>query len=153
MPGLAPPKDLPIALPSRHDPQDAIILDEMAKQHIPGLSMAIIRNGHLVRAKGYGLANVELNVPATADTVYQLQSITKSFTATAVMMLVEEGKIDLDAKISTCLEGTPESWKNISVRNLLTHTSGIKDFINEPTASLRLDVTEEEVFKATAPRP
>ncbi|MBP7937780.1 MAG: beta-lactamase family protein [Phycisphaerae bacterium] len=139
--------------PQAPNPLDAIVLDQMANRHIPGLSLAIMKDGSLVKATGYGLANVQLNVPATPETVYQIQSITKSFTATGVMMLVEEGKIDLDAPISKYLDGTPDTWKDIAVRNLLTHTSGIKDFINEPTASLRLDVTEEEVLKAAAPRP
>ncbi len=151
---LAAPGDAPTAPPQQApDPLDVIVLDEMAERHIPGLSLAIMKDGHTIKAKGYGLANVEWNIPATADTVYQIQSITKSFTATAIMMLVEEGKIDLDAKVSKYLDGTPDTWKNITIRNLLTHTSGIKDFINEPTASLRLDVTEAQVLKATAPRP
>ncbi|MFI5380330.1 MAG: serine hydrolase domain-containing protein [Tepidisphaerales bacterium] len=135
------------------DATDAYIQSEMQRQHIPGLSLVVVRDGHIVRAKGYGLANVELNVPATPETVYQIQSVTKQFTATAIMMLVEEGKIALDEKVGTYLAGAPEKWDKITVRHLLTHTSGIKDFINEPTASLRLDVSEEEVFKATAPRP
>jgi len=132
---------------------DAVVRRAMDKQRIPGLSLAVIQDGRLVVAKGYGMANVELQVPATLETVYQIQSMTKSFTATGIMMLVEEGKVGLDGKISRYLGGTPEIWKNIAVRHLLTHTSGIKDFINEPTASLRLDVTEEEVLKATALRP
>src|SRR5205823_1096986 len=82
-----------------------------------------------------------------------IQSMTKSFTATALMMLVEEGKVGLDDRISRYLDGTPVAWKDITVRHLLTHTSGIKDYINEPTASLRLDVTDEEVLRATASRP
>lgn len=135
------------------DPVDRIVREEMADQHIPGLSLAVVRDGSPVKIAAYGLANVEWNVPATPETVYQLQSITKTFTATAIMMLVEEGKIRLDAKVGDYLEGAPKSWKEITIRHLLTHTSGIKDFINEPTASLRLDVTEEAVLKATAPRP
>jgi CubicO group peptidase (beta-lactamase class C family) len=125
----------------------------MEREQVPGLSLAIVRNGRVTFAKGYGLANVELKVPATPETVYQIQSITKQFTATGIMMLVEEGKLDLDEKVGHYLEGTPSSWENITLRQLLTHTSGIKDFINEPTVSLRLDVTEEEVLKATAARP
>lgn len=135
------------------DQIDRIIQSEMTRQHIPGLSVAVARNGRPLLAQGYGLANVELNAPATEKTVYQLQSITKSFTATAIMMLVEEGRIALDAPVGRYLDETPESWKTITIRHLLTHTSGLKDFINEPTASLRLDVSEEEVFRAAVPRP
>lgn len=132
---------------------DALVQQALQKQRIPGLSLAVVKDGQLVLAKGYGLANVELHVPATSETVYQLQSITKSFTATGIMLLVEAGKLSLEDKISQYLDGTPESWKDIAVRHLLTHTSGIKDFINEPTANLRLDVSEEDVLQATAARP
>jgi len=92
-------------------------------------------------------------VPVSANTVFQIQSITKTFTASAVMMLVEEGKVALEDPVSKFLDGTPESWKPVTIRHLLSHTSGIKDFINEPTASLRLDVSEKDVLAATAPRP
>ena len=143
----------PTASPAERAPRiDEIVWQAMERQGIPGVSLAVVQGGRLVLAKGYGLANIELQVPATPETVYQIQSITKSFTATGIMMLVEEGKVSLDARISTYLTGTPETWKDITVRNLLTHTSGIKDFINDPTASLRLDVTEEDVLKATASR-
>ena len=132
---------------------DELIQKAMDRRCSPGLSLAVVRDGELVMAKGYGMANLEWQAPATPETVYQIQSMTKSFTATGIMLLVEEGKIGLDDKISTYLEGTPEAWQEITVRHLLTHTSGIKDFLNEPTASLRLDVSESDVLNATAPRP
>ena len=148
-----PASDLP-AIPAEQTTRvDEIVQQAMQKQGIPGVSLAVVQDGRLVLAKGYGMANIELQVPATPETVYQIQSITKSFTATGIMLLVEEGRIRLEDKISAHLENTPGTWQEITVRHLLTHTSGIKDFINDPTASLRLDVTEEEVFKATAPRP
>ncbi|MCY2991005.1 MAG: serine hydrolase [Planctomycetota bacterium] len=149
-----PPAASPIDNPAQQVAQvDTLIQQALEKQRIPGLSLAVVKDGQLILAKGYGLANVELHVPATPETVYQMQSITKSFTASGIMLLAEEGKLDLDDKVSQHLDGTPESWKVITVRHLLTHTSGIKDFINEPTASLRLDVSEEDVLKATAARP
>jgi CubicO group peptidase (beta-lactamase class C family) len=132
---------------------DAYVHAEMTRLHIPGLSLAVVKDGKVTYQQAYGLANIELNAPVTTDTVFQIQSITKTFTATAVMMLVEEGKLALDDPVGKHLDGTPESWNPITLRHLLSHTSGIKDFINEPTASLRIDVTEEEVLKATAPRP
>src|SRR5687767_10652119 len=104
----------------------------MQKQHIPGLALAVIRDGKAVKAKGYGMASVELKVPATRDTVFELGSITKQFTAVAVMMLVEEGKVKLDEKILTYVSGLPEAWANATVRHLLTHTSGIKGYTEVP---------------------
>src|SRR5262245_24267849 len=85
----------------------------MAKRHIPGVSVAVVKDGKVVLAKGYGLASVELGVPATADTVYQLASVTKTFTATAVMMLAREGKLSLEDKITERLPNLPEVWKDV----------------------------------------
>lgn len=98
---------------------------EMTRQRIPGLSLAVVKNGTVVLAEGYGLANVELNVPAKADTVFKIGSVSKQFIATGIMLLVQQGKVGVDDKISKYLEGTPETWNAITVRHLLTHTSGL----------------------------
>ena len=90
---------------------DDYVQAEIAKRHVPGVSIAIVHDGKVVRAKGYGMANVELSVPATEKTVYQLASVTKTFTAAAVMMLVEEGTLGLDDKISKHLSDLPKAWK------------------------------------------
>ena len=137
----------------RADPVDDYVRAEIARRKVPAVSLAVVKDGEVIKTAAYGLADLELDVPATPETVFQIQSITKTFTSTAILMLVEEGKLALDDPLSRHLEGTPESWKDITLRHLLSHTSGIKDFINEPTASLRLDVTEEDVLRATAPRP
>jgi CubicO group peptidase (beta-lactamase class C family) len=92
---------------ARADEVDDYIRSEMRDQHIPGLSVAIVRSGRVVKAQGYGLASVELNAPATADTVYPLASITKPFTAAAVLLLAQEGKLGLDDKIGRYVEKTP----------------------------------------------
>ena len=98
---------------------------EMTRQRIPGLSLAVVRNGNTILAEGYGLANVELNVPVKADTVFKIGSVSKQFLATGIMLLVQQGKVGLDDKVSKYLEGTPETWNAISIRHLLTHTSGL----------------------------
>jgi CubicO group peptidase (beta-lactamase class C family) len=87
--------------------------------------MAVMKEGRIVQASGYGLANMETDTPATPETEYRIASISKQFIATAVLLLVQEGKVGLDDKISKYLDGSPETWKEISVRQLLTHTSGI----------------------------
>src|SRR5688572_4828361 len=96
--------------PVSADRVDDYLKTVMEQRHVPGLSVAVVRNGKLVKAKGYGHANLELSVPATRDTVYQLASVTKQFTATAVMMLVEEGKIGLDDRIDRHLSALPDGW-------------------------------------------
>src|SRR5215212_4025557 len=87
------------------DAVDDYVTSQMQKRHIPGLSLAVIKDGKVVKMRGYGLASVELGAPATEDSVYQIASMTKSFTATAIMMLAEEGKLGLDDKIAQHLSG------------------------------------------------
>ena len=107
------------------DAVDDYIKAEMERRHIPGLALAVAREGKLVKARGYGVANVEHEAPVTPDTVFELASVTKQFTAAAIMVLVEEGKLQLDDPITAHLPQAPETWKSITVRHLLTHTSGL----------------------------
>lgn len=107
------------------DPVDDYLKAEMQRQRIPGLAIAVVNNGKVVKAQGYGLANIELNVAVTPETVFKIGSVSKQFLATGIMLLVAEGKLSLDDKISKYLEGTPETWKDITIKHLLTHTSGI----------------------------
>jgi D-alanyl-D-alanine carboxypeptidase len=111
---------------------DAYVNAEMDRLRIPGLSLAVVREGRVALAKGYGLAHVERSVPATQDTVYRLASITKSFAATAAMMLVEQAKLHLDEPVTAPLPELPADWDAINVRHLLTHTSGLEDWENVP---------------------
>ena len=136
----------------RADQVDDFVKAELERQKIPGVSIAVVRNGEVVKAQGYGLANVELNVAATADTVYQSGSVGKQFTATLVMMLVEEGKMSLDDHISKYIPDAPAIWKDITLRHLLTHTSGISNRIYEHI-NMRQDYTEDELIKQIGELP
>lgn len=113
---------------ARADKVDDFIQVEMKRHQIPGLSLAVLKNGKILKAKGYGLANIEWSVPATPETVYQLASITKCFTATAVMQLVEDGKLTLNDRISAHLPDLPKAWSEVTVWHLLTHSSGITSY-------------------------
>jgi CubicO group peptidase (beta-lactamase class C family) len=113
------------AVAVRADNVDEHVKAQMQRQHLAGLSVAVIKEGKIVKVEGYGFANIELNVPARPETVYKIGSVSKQFIASGIMLLVEEGKVSLDDKISKFLEGTPDTWKDITVRHLLTHTSGI----------------------------
>ncbi len=104
---------------------------EMARQHIPGMAVGIFRSGRIVVARGYGLSNVELNVAVKPATIFQSGSVGKQFTATAIMMLVEEGKIGLGDSLPKYFPGAPPSWRGITVRQLLSHTSGLTDYTSE----------------------
>lgn len=107
---------------------DAIIQRELDKRHIAGASLAIVRDGDVLYANGYGSANLEEKIPALADTRYLIASITKMFTATAVMMLVQEGKLKLDSPIGPVAPGLSAQWQSVTVHQLLTHTSGVPSF-------------------------
>jgi len=100
----------------------------MAARHIPGLALAVVRDGKVVRTGAYGLANLEWGIPATVDTAFEIGSVQKQITATAAMMLVEEGRVSLDESVTRYLPEAPEAWKPVTVRHLLTHTSGIPSY-------------------------
>ncbi|HEX3355506.1 MAG TPA: serine hydrolase domain-containing protein [Tepidisphaeraceae bacterium] len=119
---------------ARNDDFDEAMQNWMKSQHIPGMALAIAENGRVTRARAFGLADVANGIPVRTDTAFQIGSISKPILATAVMMLVEEGKLHLDDPLSKYLDGTPQAWKNITIRNLLNHTSGIPDLLNEPLA-------------------
>lgn len=118
---------------------------EMQRQHIPGLSLLVAKNGKIILAEGFGLANVELQVPAKPETVYQSGSVGKQFTATAVMMLVEEGKVALDDPLTKYFKNAPAAWNDVTVRELLSHTAGFGDYPEK--FDFRRDWTEDELLK------
>lgn len=109
----------------RADKVDDYVRSEMQRQHVPGISIVVLKNAKVIKLEGYGLANVELNVPARPDTVFKIGSVSKQFIATGIMLLIQDGKLSLDDHVSKFLEETPDSWKPITIRHLLTHTSGI----------------------------
>ncbi len=135
------------------DATDEYVRAQMSERHVPGAAIAVIKNGKIVKAEGYGLANVELNVPATRETVFEIGSISKQITAAAIMLLVEEGKINTDEKISKYLPASPEAWKNVTVRNLLTHTSGIKSYTGLSGFELTKRLKRDEFIKAIGVHP
>ena len=110
------------------DPVDDLVTAAMAQHHIPGLALKVVRQDQEVKTAAYGFANLEWSVPATPETVFEIGSVTKQFTAACILLLVEQGKISLDAPVSLYLTNTPASWAGITVRHLLTHTSGIKNY-------------------------
>lgn len=138
---------------------DAYVKSEIARQKIPGLSLGVMRDGKMIKAKGYGLANVELDVPVRPESIFQTGSVGKQFTSMAVMMLVEEGKVHLDDKVNRYFPDAPDLWSQITVRNLLTHTSGIHDYESENSIkpggpiNMRQDYTEDELYKKIAAMP
>lgn len=136
---------------------DLFAAEQMKQWHIPGLSLVIVRDGKIIKAQGYGLANVELNAAASPDTVYEIGSVTKQFTSTAIMLLVEENKIKLDAPIGDYLTDIPAAWKPITVRQLLNQTSGIKDYFTDDQPEFfraaHFPAAKEEILKPALTAP
>ncbi len=133
---------------------DALVKQQMDEQRIPGLSLAVTVDNELIFTKGYGEANVELHSPALAESVYEVASLTKQFTAMAVLLLAQDGKLSLDDLLGRHLTDVPKAWSKITVRHLLTHTSGIPDYDDAGhPLDLRRDYTEDELLKMAAELP
>jgi CubicO group peptidase (beta-lactamase class C family) len=132
---------------------DRFVATEMARQRVPGVAVGIYTNGKITMVKGYGLANIELAVPATPATIFQSGSMGKQFTSAAIMMLVEEGKVGLDDSLPKYFPGAPASWRGITIRNLLSHTSGLADYASDSNTApgapinLRADYTEDQLVR------
>jgi len=98
---------------------------QMQRQHIPGVSLAVLKDGKPVKLKGYGVVNLELGSPATPESVYKIGSLSKQFIAAGIMLLNKEGRVALEDSIRKYLEDVPEAWQAITLRYALTHTGGL----------------------------
>ena len=132
------------------DQIDDFVMAQMAKQHVPAVSIAVMKNGKLVKARGYGMANLELGVHATPETVYQIGSVSKQFLAAGILLLNRDGKLQLDDSIRQYIPDAPEAWQPITLRHLLTHTSGLL----RDTADLQTRAhTDTEIISAAYATP
>jgi CubicO group peptidase (beta-lactamase class C family) len=140
---------------------DAAIRQQMYDQKIPGVSLAVVRDGRIIKAAGYGLANLEVSAPVRPETIFEAGSITKQFTATAVMLLAEQGTIGLDDSITKYFPEAPMTSKAVTIRYLLTHTSGILDVYDSSDETqftkgivdFHRDYTEDELARAYLAQP
>src|ERR1700754_4906986 len=112
------------------DKVQALLRREMRERRIPGLQVAVVRRGKIVLLRSFGVANLQDSVPVGDRSVFAANSCTKAFTGVAVMQLVEEGKIDLSAPVSSYLDELPAAWRPVTVRQLLTHVSGLPNILN-----------------------
>ena len=149
---ICAPAQTPASLTSdKQQSIDTFVAKELARQHIPGLAVGIYSHGTVLLAKGYGLSNVELNVPVKPETIFQSGSVGKQFVSAAIMMLVEEGKLSLDDSVTKFFPDAPATWKPILIKNLLSHTSGLSEYESPDRTGpkgpfyLRLDFSEDEL--------
>lgn len=133
------------------DEVDDYLEAQRAKHHIPGVALLVVKEGETVKCQGYGLANVEHQTPVTPDTVFQLGSIGKQFTATGIMLLAEDGKLSVDDPIRKFLPDAPDSWQPTTLKQLLSHTAGLGDW--PKSCDLRRDYTEAELLAVIYAEP
>ncbi len=128
------------------DKVDDIVAKAMKEQKIPGVAVMVLRDGKPIKAKGYGLANLEHRIPVKPETVFQSGSVGKQFTSTLVMMLVEEGKLKLDDPIAKHFPEANGAWNGVLLRQMLSHTSGLPD-LPYNKMDMRKDYTEADLVK------
>ena len=138
--------------PQRLDSVGRYVESELRRLHIPGMSVAILRGDSVVMARGFGYANVELRVPATDSTVYQSGSVGKQFTSAAIMLLAERKKLSLDDPITRWLPEGRRAWRGITIRHLLSHTSGIANYTGG-AVDLHREFSEKDLMKLALASP
>ncbi|CAN5177231.1 hypothetical protein BH09BAC6_BH09BAC6_26800 [soil metagenome] len=113
------------------DSIDVFIKNRMQQRHIPALQLAVIRNGEIIKHGSYGIANLENVIPATEQSIFSINSITKAFTGVAIMQLAEEGKLKITDPVSVYIDSLPVAWQKITIQQVLTHISGLPDILDE----------------------
>ena len=136
------------------DQLDTFVTQMMKDYDVPGVGLAVVEDGKIVYTKGYGVRDVTTGAPVTPDTQFAIGSVTKSFTALGMMVLVNEGSVDLGAPVTTYIPefklSDPESTKTVTVRNLLAHTTGL---VRTDASSFDTSITAEDIIKAAATTP
>lgn len=134
---------------------DKYIQTTMMEYQIPGLSVAVVQDGEPILVNGYGLANIEHSISATEQTVYEIASIGKIFTATVTMMLLEEKVISLDEPIKNYLDSLPLAWQCVTIKNILSHQSGIPSYTDASNywKITRLDLSQSEILSLVSDLP
>ena len=129
------------------DEIDELMQKEMTAHRIPGAALKIIKNHTEVKTACYGLANLELRVPVTTNTVFEIGSVTKQFTAACILLLQQQGRLSVEDRIAKYLTNTPPTWASITIRQLLTHTSGIKSYTGLGGFEWRRHLTQDQFIK------
>lgn len=141
---------------SATDSAETLLRREMRERRIPGLQAAVVHRGKIVLLRSFGIADIQHSIPVTNKSIFPINSCTKAFTGVAIMQLVEEGKIELSAPVSSYLDGLPDTWRAITVRQLLTHVSGLPNILNvldQNTGKLIGRETEETAWTKVQAMP
>jgi CubicO group peptidase (beta-lactamase class C family) len=150
-PAIAAATQPPVAAANRATTE--LLLEEMRNSRIPGLQVAVVRDGRLVFEGAWGVGDIETGAPVTSDTIFPFNSMTKAFTGVAAMQLVATGKLDLSAPVSRYLPDLPVGWRAITIRQLLTHSSGLPDIVDPDSGALIGAGGEEAAWTAITALP
>jgi CubicO group peptidase (beta-lactamase class C family) len=112
-------------LAARQDKTDEFIKAQLREQNIPGLALAVVKNGTVLKAEGYGYADLERKIPMASSTVLKIASVSKQFIATGIMLLVQDGKLSVNDAVRKHISDVPGAWNGITIKHLLTHTAGL----------------------------
>ena len=126
------------------------IFQQWNKPGSPGAAVAVVQNGRLAFQKGYGTANLEYDIPISPDTVFHVASVSKQFTAMSIVLLEQDGKLSLADDVRKYLPELPDYGHRIAIRNLLQHTSGVRDqWQTLGLAGWRLDdvITQKQILR------
>ena len=154
------PKRLPLAVmlvvltwtaTARADSIDEYIARAMKQFHLPGLALLVVRDGQVVKAAGYGFADIERKTPVTPETVFKIGSISKQLIATGVMLLVQDGRLTVDDPVTKYFPDAPPSWAPMRVRHLLSHTAGLVR--ESPAFDPMKDTSDADIVRALYPLP
>ena len=113
------------------DPTDDFIRAQMKQQNIPGIAVAVVKDGKIVKAQGYGVADLRTKTAVSPETVFKIASVSKQFIATGIMLLVQDGRLAVGDPIAKYIQDVPAAWNGITIRHLMTHTAGL---VREPPA-------------------
>ncbi|WP_082585001.1 serine hydrolase domain-containing protein [Caulobacter sp. Root655] len=149
---VAAPLTVQAAPDARAQRTDAIVRRAIADSRIPGLQIAVVKDGKVVLERAYGVANLQTPAPVTDQTIFSINSITKAFTGVAAMREVEAGRLDLSKPVSAYLDDLPQAWREVTIRQLLSHTSGLPNIINNATGKMK-GATEAEAWAWAAAQP
>lgn len=139
--------------PCLADAVDNYLRAEMDHHQIPGAELLVLRDGKALKQGSYGYANVELKAPVETDTVFEIGSITKQFTAVAILLLEQENKLSVKDTLGKHLGEIPDAWASVTITHLLTHTSGIKSYTGLDGFELRRHLTQKEFIRSIGTYP
>src|SRR5687767_7367512 len=137
--------------PGAADDLDDFLNAAIRQRNIPGISIAVVKDGVLVRSGGYGLADRERGITPGPDTVFLIGSLSKQFIATGIMVLAQDGKLAVDDRVDKHFPDVPQAWHDITIRHLLTHTSGLRR--EAPAADLAKAMPDLDVIRSAFALP